>query len=70
MKNLKRKEKEYEHELHQLAEEKSRLRDRITQLKTMLASMDVGVDAGQWMTSHIDDEVKSESTSTASGMLG
>ncbi|XP_041348977.1 uncharacterized protein LOC121368351 [Gigantopelta aegis] len=66
--NLKRKEKEYEHELQHLAQEKSRLRDRIKQLKMELAKMNLDVDIGQWMTSHIEEEqdVKSDSTSTAS----
>ncbi|XP_046568205.1 max-binding protein MNT-like [Haliotis rubra] len=60
--NLKRKEKEYEMELQRLAQEKSRLRDRIAALKMELAEMNIEVDLVQWMHSQ---EQETNSTSTA-----
>ncbi|XP_071093011.1 max-binding protein MNT-like isoform X1 [Haliotis cracherodii] len=60
--NLKRKEKEYEMELQRLAQEKSRLRDRIATLKMELAEMNIEVDLVQWMHSQ---EQETNSTSTA-----
>ncbi|XP_050411457.1 max-binding protein MNT isoform X1 [Patella vulgata] len=62
--NMKRKEKEFDRELHRLVSEKSRLRERLEKLKVDLAKLNMDVDLTKWMPTQ---EQETNSTSTASG---
>ncbi|XP_061166310.1 max-binding protein MNT-like [Saccostrea echinata] len=60
---VKRKEKEYELEMQRLAREKITLQERIHNLKSELARMNIEVDLNKWVT--LPDEQDTNSTSTA-----
>lgn len=68
-KTLKRKEKEYEHEMERLAREKIATQQRLAELKNELSqSMDV-VEIDRVLRQTIQPEDDQASTSTASGTL-
>ena len=61
---LKRKEKEFEQEMQQLAKQKIQAQERITSLKRELAAMNIEVDINSIVSAVPDDETASDSTAT------